>query len=177
MLFDFPSGFPLSLNGAPDAPSGPLTFRVLVDSASPDLNPGADRGRFTPDAVTLTAPQLGYLHEPMVAPTPLYIDTFFGGFTIIGFNFNPDIGWNLGPAPSDLMADLNDLGTFVSLPVNVTTSGTFFIRPIGLANGDTLVGSTGGLGPDGRFSVRLVPEPAALTLAAIGLMASRRRRC
>jgi hypothetical protein len=106
MLFDFTDGFEASFNGGASAPSGQLTFRVMLDNTTPDLDPSGDRGRFAVNSVDLTAPTLGLVDLLVVAPAPLFVDTFtfFGGttagLTIIGAGFNPDIGWNGGPAPS-----------------------------------------------------------------------------
>lgn len=111
LAFDFVGGFDLSLNGGAAAPSGAITFTVLTDSSTPDLNPSSDRGRFAVSSISVTAAALGIVDQTAVAPSPLFVDTFSGGLTIIGDGFNPDIGWNGGPAPDTFMGDINDLST------------------------------------------------------------------
>ncbi len=174
MDFDFSAGFNLSLNGGGAAPSGALLFRIVADNTTPDLDPSASRGRFAISSIVVSAAAFGIASESVVAPSPLFVDTFSGGLTIIGAGFSPDIGWNGGPAPSSFMTDINDLST-LSLPTSVTMNSTFFLQAITLGNGDTLSGNTGGGGPDGTFSARLqrgaVPEPTTLLLSALGLIA------
>lgn len=170
MLFDFPGGFSASYNGGANAPSGPLSFALTVESTTPDLDASAIRGRFALSSIELTAPSLGIADEPVVSPSPLYVDTFINGMTIIGAGFDPDIGWNGGPAPSSFMSDVNDLST-LPLPFSTATNSTFFLQTITLQNGDTLGASTGGGGPDGRFSARAassVPDGGS-TLLLLGL--------
>ena len=169
MIFDFTGGFSASYNGAASAPSGQLTFRVLLDNTTPDLDVTASRGRFAVTSVDLTAPGLGLVNEPVVAPAPLFVDTFSGGLTIIGAGFNPDIGWNGGPAPSTFMADINNLTT-LPLPTVVAMNGTFFLQTLTFQNADTLAASVGGGGPQGTFTARAaVPEPTTLALLGLAL--------
>ena len=174
MDFDFSAGFNLSLNGGAAAPSGALLFRIVADNTTPDLDPDPSRGRFAISSIVVSAAAFGIASQSVVAPSPLFVDTFSGGLTIIGAGFSPDIGWNGGPAPSSFMSDINDLST-LPLPTSVTMSSTFFLQSIGLGNGDSLSGTTGGGGPDGTFSARaqrgVVPEPTTLLLSALGLIA------
>lgn len=172
MELSFPGGFDLSVDGGGFAPSGPLTFTLATDNTTPDLDPDPDRGRFALTSVTLNAPNLGITNEAVVSPSPLFLDTFFGGLTLIGAGFIPDIGWNGGPAPDTFMSDINDLST-LPLPTLISpTNSTFFLETITLASGTTLTGTTGLNGPAGTFSAAapgdVVPEPASI--AVFGLM-------
>jgi hypothetical protein len=174
MLFDFTDGFEASFNGGASAPSGQLTFRVMLDNTTPDLDPSGDRGRFAVNSVDLTAPTLGLVDLLVVAPAPLFVDTFtfFGGttagLTIIGAGFNPDIGWNGGPAPSTFMGDINDLTT-LPLPTVLDMNSTFFLQTLTFQNGDTLGASVPGDGPQGVFTARAAAIPEPTTLALLGL--------
>jgi len=181
MTFDFAGGFNLSVNGEAAAPSGPLTFLLGLDNTTPDLDASATRGRFALTSIVLTAPSLGFTNTAVIAPSPMFVDTFSGGMTIIGSGFNPDIGWNGGPGPSTFMGNINDLTT-LPLPTVITMNSTFFLGTITLAGGTTLTGTTGGSGPRGTFSAAAatavpVPEAAsvmALWAAGIGLLAFKR---
>lgn len=187
LTFDFTGGFDLSVNGGAAAPSGRIVFNALLDSTTPDLAASTDRGHFEIGTLTVTAAALGLLDEFVVAPDPIFVDTFVGGMTIIGDGFDPDIGWNGGPAPSTFMSDINDLST-LPLSTVVTMASTFYLGEITLANGDTLAGTTGANAPDGTFSAApravsgtptaVVPLPAAFPLAlfAFGLLAAVGRR-
>lgn len=181
MTFDFSGGFDLSVNGGAAQASGAVVFTVNLDSSTPDLDPSNTRGRFATQSVMLTASSLGIFNQSVVAPSPLFVDTFSGGLTIIGAGFDPDIGWNGGPGPASFMGDINDLDT-LPLPTAVAMTSTFFLRTITLLDGTTLEGNTGGGGPTGQFSVAAtnrVSEPGALALAGLSLfaagMAARRR--
>lgn len=184
LTFDFSGGFSVSKNGGAAAASGPLVFNLTVDNTTPDLDASADRGRFALSSITLTASSLGIVNQAVVSPSPLYVDTFFSGMTIIGTGFSPDIGWNGGPAPSTFMADVNNLST-LPLPTSITMTSTFFLQSITLANSDTLSASLGRNGPDGTFSARLantngrVPDSSAtlpLLLGSVMLMVAVSRR-
>jgi len=181
MLFDFTDGFSASsfFDGAStqSGPSGQLTFRVLLDNTTPDLDSARDRGRFAVSSVDLTAPTLGLVNELVVAPAPLFVDTFefsgpSTGLTIIGAGFNPDIGWNGGPAPSTFMGNINDLTT-LRLPTVVGMNSTFFLQTLTFQNGNTLGASVGTDGPPGMFTATArataVPEPTTLALLGLAL--------
>lgn len=182
MLFDFTDGFSASsfFDGAStqSGPSGQLTFRVLLDNTTPDLDSARDRGRFAVSSVDLTAPTLGLVNELVVAPAPLFVDTFefsggSAGLTIIGEDFNPDIGWNGGPAPSTFMGDINKLTT-LRLPTSmVAMNSTFFLQTLTFQNGNTLGASVGTDGPRGVFTATArataVPEPTTLALLGLAL--------
>ncbi len=181
MQMGFPGGFNLSVNGGAFAPSGPLTFTLTADNTTPDLDPSPTRGRFALTSITLTAPSLGISNQAVVSPSPLFLDTFSGGLTLIGAGFNPDIGWNGGPAPATFMSNINDLST-LSLPTFISpTNSTFFLQTITLSSGTTLRGTTGGGGPPGTFSANAatVPEPLSMvvfgSLVVGGIVAVRRR--
>lgn len=174
MTFDFSGGFNLSVNGGPAQATGALVFSVNLDSSTPDLDASAFRGRFATQSITVTASSLGIFNQSVVSPSPLFVDTFSGGLTIIGNSFDPDIGWNGGPGPASFMGDINDLDT-LPLPTSVAMNSTFFLSTITLGDGTTLAGSTGGGGPTGLFSVAAangVPEPGALALAGLALVAA-----
>ena len=80
MVFDFTGGFSASFNGGANAPTGRLTFRVLVDSTTSDQRADVPYlGDFVAKSVRLTAPVLGLTNELVVAPDPLFILTFGGG--------------------------------------------------------------------------------------------------
>jgi len=180
MLFDFTDGFSASFfDGAStqSGPSGQLTFRVLLDNTTPDLDPAGDRGRFAVSSVDLTAPTLGLVNELVVAPAPLFVDTFefsggSAGLTIIGEDFNPDIGWNGGRAPSTFMRDINKLTT-LPLPTSEAMNSTFFLQTLTFQNGNTLGASVGTDGPRGVFTATArataVPEPTTLALLGLAL--------
>ncbi len=165
VVFEFPDGFEVSLNGAPAAPSGALTFRALLDSAAPDLSAVENHGVFAVDSIRLSAPALGLLDEALVAAAPA-LEAFGGGFSLwVDHVFNA-VGWNGGPGAPTLMADPDDLGT-LPLPTAVATSSTFFGGPFELASGDVLDATIGSGGAPGLFSATLVPEPSKVLLLVI----------
>ena len=181
MTFDFVGGFNLSLDGGAAAPSGRVVFTLGLDSTTPDLDPDGGRGRFALTSIVVTAAALGIFDDAVIAPSPLFVDTFSGGLTIIGAGFNPDIGWNGGPGPATFMGNINDLTT-LPLPTVVPMVSTFFLQTITLQSGHTLFGSTGGQGPTGLFTAvaeqTAIPEPTTMLLVGAGasLLARARRR-
>lgn len=186
LQFDFTGGFDLSVNDGPEVLSGQITFDVLIEDDTPDLDSSASRGRFEATSITVNAAGLGIFDELVVLPDPIFVDTFSGGLTIIGEAFNPDIGWNAGPGPDTFMTDINDLST-IALDQAITMTGTFFLEGITLSSGDTLFGDTGGGGPSGTFiatevaDVAGVPLPAGLPLlltafAGMGVVARKRKK-
>lgn len=173
LTFGFSGGFSLSKNGGPAGPSGALVLNLSANNTTPDLDPDGNRGRFALTSISVTAAALGIVNQAVVSPTPLFVDTFESGMTIVGASFNPDIGWNGGPAPSSFMGNINDLST-LPLPTSVTMTSTFFRQTVTLANGDTLAGFTGGGGPNGTFSARLagnrVPDTSSTLMLFVGAM-------
>jgi len=163
MVFNFKDGFPAYLSGGASAPTGPLTFRVLLDSATPDLHPSGIWGNFAAESVQLTAPSLGLADEPAVVPD-LTVLMGQGAILIRSVGTELQLGGFVGDeALMRLTSDVNDLRA-LALPAVATIPHTFFVGAIALQNGDTLVGNIGFGGPQGAFRAA-VPEPTILGLS------------
>ena len=69
-----------------------------------------------------------------------------------------------------------DLST-LTLPTNVAFANeSFFGGTLTTLGGDTVSANTPNRGPSGTLSANVVPEPATLTIAALGLLGVARRR-
>ena len=166
MVFDFKGGFSASFNGGANAPTGPLTFRVLLDSATPDLHPSPEWGNFAAKSVHLTAPSLGLANERVVVPDPLSVLVGPGPTQIWSVSEGLALGGALNP--DTYMSNRNDLTT-LALPTVANISITTFEGTIALQDGDTLHGDVHSGGPTAVFSAAAVPEPTILALLALGL--------
>jgi len=174
----FPGGFSVSVNGGPLSPSGPISLRGIVDDAAVDTLPMITHGEFPLTNARLTG--AGFVDRPV---TTLLSLTTYGVGTAPKFafqrrgEFNEGIvGWNGDTLSVAFMTNVNNLSTLGPLPYSTTGISTFWYDGLGanvwtLQGGDTIGGNIGAGGPSGVFSIRRIPEPSALALAALGLAA------
>ncbi|WP_165354689.1 hypothetical protein [Tropicimonas sp. IMCC6043] len=181
--FDFTGGFDLSVNGDAAVPSGRIIFNVIVDDTTPDLEAAANVGRFATQSISVTAASLGIFGATVLLPSEIFLSAFeYSGAGGVGFfaeGYDPDTGWNGGPAPGSFMSDINDLST-LSPGTEVAMASTFLYGTFTLEDGTTLYGETYNNGPDGLFSVHgEVPLPTSVAflfggLCVLGGMARRK---
>ncbi len=188
LVLDVPSGFDLSLNGAPAAPSGHVTVRGILDNTLPEFRSGgSDYGYFVVNEMYFSASNFGIVdqlvvtsHDPRTLASSLQIAPDFFRLHFNGGG-GSGVGLSGGTLPTDLMSDVNDLST---LPIGTHASFSYAYGVndsprtgmlLTLASGDTLdgVGGSGVFSAGGTLSVNAfseVPVPAALWLFASGLL-------
>lgn len=185
---EFPGGFDVSINGGPLTASGPITVKGIVDTTTIDLDPGTHYSEFPLISATFT----GAGFENRTVTTPLSLTTWdaFYPYQMFAFELRGQpnqgiIGWNGVTASGDFMANINDLSTLVALPYTTSGTSTFWYDALDekawtlALGGDTIGANLGYGGPDGTFSISLVPEPTSLALAGLGaaaLMVFRQRK-